>query len=101
MSDCTNAEIRDRLPDLIHDRLDASERTAVMAHVAQCAECRAEVDVLRAARAMFETRAPRVDVGRIVGALPSPRASAGRPTRRRAIDWRIAAAITVLAVGGG
>ena len=36
MNDCPNAEIRDRLPDLLHDRLDPSARAAVTAHVATC-----------------------------------------------------------------
>src|SRR5262245_6111335 len=97
MSDCENAEIRDRLPDLIHDRLDAYDRATVMAHIEGCAACRDEVELLRAARAMFDARAPRVDVGRIVRALPSP-----VPARqRRWVDWRVAAAIVVMLAGGG
>jgi hypothetical protein len=66
MNDCPNADIRDQLPDLLHDRLDASARAAVMAHVDACVDCRAELELLRVWT-----------------------------------DWRIAAAVTVLAVGGG
>ena len=33
MTDCPNAEMRDRLPDLLHERLETSVRAAVMAHV--------------------------------------------------------------------
>ena len=36
MTDCPNAEMRDRLPDLLHERLETSVRAAVMAHVDQC-----------------------------------------------------------------
>src|SRR5437868_2070019 len=97
MNDCSNAEIRDRLPDLLHDRLDARVRAEVAAHVAGCADCQAELKLLRSARAMFIAQAPRVDVGRIVQALPT-RAQ----TRRRSwVNWRVAAAVTFLVVGGG
>src|ERR1043165_8137988 len=97
MNDCSNAEIRDRLPDLLHDRLDARARAEVVAHVEACADCRAELELLRSARAMFAAQAPRVDVGRIVQALPT-RAQ----TRRRSwVNWRVAAVVTFLVVGGG
>ncbi len=105
MTDCPNAEMRDRLPDLLHDRLDASERAVVMAHVADCADCRAELEVLRGVQRMLIEDTPAVDVARIVAALPKPAqrpvvaVAAGR--RRTWVDWRMAAAITVLAVGAG
>ncbi|PYP60840.1 MAG: hypothetical protein DMD26_18920, partial [Gemmatimonadetes bacterium] len=53
MTDCPNAEMRDRLPDLLHERLDASARAVVMAHVADCDDCRAELVVLREARVVL------------------------------------------------
>ena len=74
MNDCPNAEIRDRLPDLLHEHLDAGARAQVMAHVERCADCRAELALLREARSLLAT-APLVDVGRIVRALPSPAAA--------------------------
>jgi hypothetical protein len=106
MSECSRPEIRDRLPDLIHDRLDAAARAEVMAHVAGCAVCGAELELLRQAHAVLVARTPRVDVAKIVSALPKPTRAASpnviplRP-RRRWADWKIAAAITVIAVGGG
>lgn len=101
MNDCVNAEMRDRLPDLLSDRLPASERADVVAHVAACADCREELELLRALRSMFSAAPPRVDVARVVSALPKPPSQAtGRPTRRTWADWRIAAAVTLLAVGG-
>jgi hypothetical protein len=112
MNDCTNAEIRDQLPDLLHDRLTVSVRELVVAHVADCADCREELDVLRDMRSALLARTPLVDIGQIVASLP--KATGGRivpaagiapitsaPSRRRMrIDWRIAAAVTFLAVGG-
>src|SRR5215510_12742869 len=101
MNDCVNAEMRDRLPDLLNDRLAANEQAEVVAHLAACADCREELELLRAIRSMLSAPTLRVDVARVVSALPKPPSRAtSRPTRRTWADWRIAAAITVLAVGG-
>jgi anti-sigma factor RsiW len=105
MIDCPNGEIRDRLPDFVHDQLDPPARAEVSAHVATCAPCAAEVTLLRELRARLRA-APPVDVGQIVAALPRPTASRATATaaaggRRQRFDWRIAAALAALAVGGG
>jgi anti-sigma factor RsiW len=104
MIDCPNGEIRDRLPDFLHDQLDARARHAVAAHVAGCAACAAELALLREVRATLRST-PTVDTARIVAALRSEaRADRGARSAReswRRLDWRIAAAIAVLAVGGG
>ena len=93
MNDCPNADVRDLLPDLVHDRLDASARRAVEAHVAQCADCADELALLRDLRAVRRT--PKVDVAAIVAAVPAYRAA----PRRSWIGWRAAAVITVLVAG--
>lgn len=105
MIDCPNDEMRDRLPDLVHDQLSAAARAEVAAHVAACAACAAEVALLR--QLCWTLRAaPAVDVPRIVAALPSPRrhvagtARSAKPAWAR-FNWRIAAAVAALAVGGG
>src|SRR5947209_7568668 len=103
MTDCPDAEIRDRLPDLLHDRLDASTRAAVEAHVAGCADCRAELELLRGIQSAHVVRTPRVNVNAIVAALPAPPVTpmAGAPipiaSRRRQtwFDWRVAASIAL------
>ena len=95
MNDCPNGELRDRLPDLLHDRLTPAARRDVETHLATCADCRQELELLRAARASMR-RAPAVDVGRIVAALPAPR----RAGQRSRASWRAAAAIALIAVGG-
>ena len=103
MIDCLNGEIRDQLPDYLHDQLPAPIRARVTAHVATCDACSAELALLRELHGSIQA-APTVDVGKIVAALPSPSrgmsTTAGR-TRRRYLDWRVAASIAVLAVGGG
>jgi len=103
MNDCPNAEIRDRLPDLLHDRLDLSTRAAVMAHVDDCVDCRAELELLKGVRGVMIAQTPRVDINYVVNALPKQYVTTSRvaPRRRTWADWRVAAAVTVLAVGGG
>ncbi|HEX6807774.1 MAG TPA: zf-HC2 domain-containing protein, partial [Gemmatimonadaceae bacterium] len=61
MTDCSRGDMRDLLPDLLHERLDAATRAEVTRHVASCAECRAEVELLRSMRSALAP-APRVDV---------------------------------------
>jgi anti-sigma factor RsiW len=103
MNDCPNAEMRDLLPDLLHDRLTASVRAAVTAHVAGCADCREELALIRSLQAVVAVKAPHVDVSYVVNALPKPPQRAVTPiaTRRRSwTDWRIAAAVTLMVAGG-
>lgn len=103
MTDCLNAEMRDRLPELANDSLAPARRVLVLAHIASCAACTAEIAIVRRARSMIIESAPTMDVAAIVSALPRPGVTpigAGRP-RSWASSWRIAAAITVLAAGAG
>ena len=104
MIDCPSGEIRDQLPDLVHEQLPPAARAAVVAHVATCAACAAELALLRELRRAMQA-GPSVDVVRIVTALPPPPRVKGELAARRSgwrqLDWRVAAAIVVLAVGGG
>lgn len=102
MNDCVNAEMRDQLPDLLHERLDATARAAVMAHVASCADCSDELVLLRVAHGTLIKATPRVDLNFIVEALPrsAPRARPLSVPRRPVwSDWRIAAAGVLLVAG--
>ena len=110
--DCRDEELRDLLPAYAHGRLEPAEQLRVESHVARCAECAAELGIIRAARASL-ARAPMVDTARIVAALPPAPSRPGlrverggaRPQRR---GWwatpsgalRIAAGIGAIAVGG-
>jgi anti-sigma factor RsiW len=97
MSDCPNGEVRDSLPDLVNGRLDGIALAAVRTHVAGCAECQAEVALIEGARAAIVASTPRVDTERIIRSLGT---KAARPTYRQWSEWRIAAAILVVAMGG-
>ena len=105
MNDCSNANIRDQLPDLLHDRLSVSARAAVMAHVDGCMDCRDELELLRGVRGALVAQTPRVDIAYVIGALPkAPTRSAvvasARAPHRRWADWRVAATVTILIAGG-
>ena len=103
MNDCPNAEMRDLLPDLLHDRLAATVRAEVTAHVAGCVDCREELALIRSLQTVVTVKVPRVDVAYVVHALPKPPQPSVTPiaTRRRTwSDWRIAAAVTLLVAGG-
>jgi anti-sigma factor RsiW len=96
MTDCSNGDLRDALPDYLHDRLDAARRRQVESHLAGCEACREELSLLRALRATMRRASP-VDVEAIAAAIPPYRAPAQRSW---AIGWRAAAAIVAIAVGG-
>ena len=103
MNDCSNADIRDQLPDLLHDRLTVSGRAVVLAHVEGCTDCRDELELLRGVLGALVAQTPRVDIAYIVGALPKAPARTTAPSvaaKRRWADWRVAAAISVLVAGG-
>jgi anti-sigma factor RsiW len=94
--------MRDRLPDLLHERLEASARAAVAAHVNECADCRAELALLRQVRVSLTSGIVGVDtvaIARTVVARTAPRPTSAARGARWA-DWRLAAAVVVLVVGG-
>jgi hypothetical protein len=99
MSDCGNTDVRDQLPDLVNGSLPPAARAAVEAHVRACADCAAEVALLRTAHAVLR-QGPAVDVGAIARAVRSARRPAPMP-RWRAARWaRVAAAVLVVAAAG-
>lgn len=103
MTDCPNAEMRDRLPDLLHERLETSVRAAVMAHVDQCDDCRAEIALLREARVVLSPAMRAVDVVAISRVVVERTRLPAKVTNHRApwMDWRIAASVALLVVGAG
>src|SRR3954463_14620929 len=102
MNDCSNADIRDRLPDLLHERLDVSARATVAAHLDDCVDCREELQLLKSVHGILLAQSTHIDTFKIAQAIPAYRPAPARAaTRTWATSWRIAAAVTLLAVGGG
>lgn len=103
MFDCANVEMRELLPELAAGTLDARTRARVAEHVAGCAECASELETLKLVRAAYGS-VPAIDPRRIVAALPKPPIATPAPKTavpvRRWMDWRIAAALTMITVGG-
>lgn len=101
MTDCPNAEMRDRLPDLLHEQLDESARAAVVMHVEGCSDCRMELALLQEAHVALVAGIRSIDVTMITRIVVERfKASATvAPRRPRWLDWRIAASLAVIATG--
>jgi hypothetical protein len=87
MTDCTNNDLQDLLPEFAAGELPARERELVDVHLVSCAACREEVDVIIA---VLNARPlpPMIDVAAIVAALPKPptvNASVQEPTATPAL----------------
>jgi hypothetical protein len=95
MIDCGNSEIRELLPDMLHDSLSPSERKRVSVHMAGCAECREEMALLSKVYSLGA--APTVNVAAIAASIAPYRK---RPWFSVPAAVRIAAGIAVIAVGG-
>jgi len=95
--------MRDRLPDLLHERLETSLRALVIAHVDECDDCRAEMALLRASRIVLSPLVREVDVVAISRVVIERTRPSLTPRARRSqwTDWRIAASIALLLVGAG
>ena len=95
MSECTNLEMRDLLPDFARGAITGASSVAVEVHLATCADCRAELCVLRDAQAVLG-RAPAIDAPRIAAGIARSTAvrreatmSVAQARRRRA--WSVTA----------
>ena len=99
MRDCPDAEMRDQLPAYVHGRLDASARAAVDAHLAGCADCVAEVELIRSLALALSAKLPVIDVSRVVAAFPHPAAASAAPAgvRWRVSRWSAAAVLLFMA----
>jgi hypothetical protein len=100
MSECTNLEIRDLLPDLARGALSGQSLVAVEQHLATCASCRAELALLQNARRVLGVT-PAVNTAHIAAAVvradaPRRMPSISVPSRRA---WLLAASVAVIATG--
>ncbi|HMG01176.1 MAG TPA: zf-HC2 domain-containing protein [Gemmatimonadaceae bacterium] len=103
MNKCTDSDIQELLPDLLHGALAEAEKARVDAHVATCESCQEDLDVLRTVKsaAVF---APSIDVDRVVRQIAPYRAivpAVEAPARTRVASWLVAATVALFVVGGG
>lgn len=107
MSECRNLEVRDLLPALARGELKSSERVAVEEHLATCATCRAELELVRDFASALRS-VPPIDTARIAQAVVrAARDQRDAPIsldavrRRRAAPIRMwLAAASLIAVAG-
>lgn len=71
MTDCSNAEIRDLLPDYVHDQLSVTDHARVKQHVVSCADCAEELVLLQTVLAV-RPQVTLPNVADIVARLPKP-----------------------------
>jgi anti-sigma factor RsiW len=71
MTECHNDTMQDQLPLLVRGLLPANEAMLVKAHVAGCASCATEIEVLERSARLFDQATPRVDMAAIIAKLPA------------------------------
>jgi len=103
MNKCTDSDIQEMLPDLLHRALADGERQRVEAHLATCESCQEDLEVLRTVKsaAVF---APSIDVDSVVRQIPPYRTivpATERPARTRVVSWLVAASLALVVLGGG
>jgi anti-sigma factor RsiW len=108
MNKCTDSNIQEMLPDLLHRTLAEGERLRVEKHIASCESCQEDLDVLRTVKdaAVF---APSIDVDRVVRQIlpyqtivpETERPATKRPASTRMVSWLVAASLALVALGGG
>lgn len=103
MNECTEIEINEMLPDLLHQSLAADATVRVQAHLATCSVCREDLEILRTVvgAAVF---APTISVDRVVRQIPPYQRilpAVEKPATYRAMKWLAAAAVAFLVVGSG
>jgi hypothetical protein len=103
MNECTDRDIQDMLPDLLHRALADGERQRVEAHLATCESCQEDLEVLRTVKsaAVF---APSIDVDRVVRQIPPYRTivpTIEAPARTPVRSWLVAATMALALVGAG
>jgi anti-sigma factor RsiW len=103
MNKCTDSDIQEMLPDLLHNALPGDAKKRVEAHLATCESCQEELDVIRTVKdaAIF---APSINVARVVRQIPPYRTivpAIEQPARTRMVSWLVAAGLALAVVGGG
>jgi hypothetical protein len=69
MTECFNPEIKEQLPDLAAEKLDAASRARALEHIQSCTSCTEEHEILRMVRTV-QMPVPFINVSKIVRALP-------------------------------
>jgi hypothetical protein len=93
-----NTEVRDALPDFVNNRLSGLDAVTMREHIESCADCQAEVAILRDVRASAML-APQIDANRIASAIRPYAVVRPQPVASRR-PWLMAATAAIVAIGG-
>ena len=98
MNDCPDGLLRDLLPLFVSGVLSAPDRTRIASHITGCADCAAEVELLRAVNRAYAVKP--VNVAAIAAKITPPRRvnRAHLPFHRQPL-WRAAASLTLFIAG--
>jgi predicted anti-sigma-YlaC factor YlaD len=99
MTDCSNVEIRELLPEYLNGMPSAARRAAVESHLAACEDCRDEMAMLQLVREAYAPT-PTVNVAAIVSALPKRSRRPAMRSWRQSQVFQVAAAVSFIALGG-
>ena len=97
MRDCPDGTLRDALPLYVSGRLAVADTSRIDAHLGSCAECTAEVALLRAVGRAYPPTP--VNVAAVAARIPARRAPRKQVAFHRQPLWQIAAGITLLITG--
>ncbi len=102
MSECRDIVMQEQLPEYLHGALTSEDHGAIEAHLNVCSDCSEQLELLRTARQTLSARTvPQIRIASIVAALPRPETvQRGRRQRSLVSPWRMAAALTVIVLGG-
>lgn len=96
MTDCHRADVRDLLPEWVNGTLDDAAASDVAEHVATCAACADEAELIRAMRGILVYE-PAIDVDRVARAVAARTAAADSPRATRRAPWLVIAGGLALA----
>ena len=98
MNDCPDGSLRDLLPLFVSEVLSAPDRTRVASHISGCADCAAEVALLRAINRAYAVTPVNV-AGIAAKITPQRRANRTQIPFHRQPLWRAAASMTLFIAG--
>jgi hypothetical protein len=103
MNECTEIEINEMLPDMLHQSLAADAVVRLEAHLATCRVCRDDLEILRTVMGA-SVFTPTINVDRVVRRIPPHQRilpAVESPATYRAMKWLAAAAVAFLVIGSG
>lgn len=97
MTELTHEQIRDLFPEYLHGTVDPALRATIESHLRGCAECAAELSVIRMVKDA-PSFAPMIDAVKISSAILPYGGIPAEPARPRTRVWQMALVTAAVAV---